>query len=122
MSAGRHYLAPLLWALFAFGLGSVPDVPAPDWALPLDKLAHLLLYGVLGVLLGRAWRRAGERPGPPVLIALAVLAGALDELHQARVPGRSPEMADWLMDVVGAATGFALGAAMTRRRYTPTDD
>ena len=33
------------------------------------------------------------------------LNGALDELHQSLVPGRSAELGDWLADAVGVALG-----------------
>lgn len=120
MSRLRAYLPPLLWAAAVLTIGSLPDVPAPATSLPLDKVAHLLMYGVLGVLLGRAWRRAGSWPPLAIVLALGLLAGAADELHQRRVPGRSAERADWLMDALGVLGGGALGAS-TRRRSRPPE-
>lgn len=115
MSPLRAYRAPLLWAALVLALGSVPDVTAPVTPLPLDKVAHLLLYGILGVLTGRGWQRAGRRPGRVLLIGLGLALGALDELHQARVPGRFPDPVDWAMDAAGFGAGFA-GAGAVRRR------
>lgn len=120
MSVARAFLAPLLWAALLLGLGSIPDVRAPVSTLPLDKLAHLLLYGILGGLLGRAWQRAGRRPALTLLIGLGLLTGAIDEGNQARIPGRSPDPADWLMDALGVTLGFAMGASTRRRPRTPT--
>ena len=120
VSPARAFWPPLLWAVLLLGIGSIPDVRAPASTLPLDKLAHLLLYGVLGVLLGRAWHRTGRRPALTVLLGLGLLTGALDEGNQARVPGRSADPADWLMDALGVTLGFATGASARRRPRTPT--
>jgi VanZ family protein len=117
----QPHLATLLWAFILLALGSIPNVPAPDTTLPLDKFAHLLLYGLLGLLLARGWRNAGQQPPAALLIVLGLLTGVLDELHQARVPGRSPEVADWLMDALGVTAGFATGATLRRRLRVATN-
>ncbi|WP_324669288.1 VanZ family protein [Geochorda subterranea] len=70
---------------------------APDW------LMHGLAYLVFGVTLEVAWR---GRPHAPLLaLATAVLYAGVDEWHQSWVPGRSPSLADWTADVIGAAVG-----------------
>ena len=112
--AVRWYLPPAVWALLLLAAGRLPDVPAVAPGLPLDKLAHLLLYGVLGLLAGRAWRRAGERPHWAVVLLLAAAVGAVDELHQASVSGRSSELADLVADGIGVTVGFVAGSRMRR--------
>ena len=87
-----------------FYLGSQPFaaglVPAP-W----DKLAHLVVYSAITALL---WIGTGGSK-PALVIAVAIVIGALDELHQAGVPGRHAEMGDFLVDVcAGVGTGIAL--------------
>jgi len=83
--------------------------PATASGLPLaDKLYHLTEFTVLGTLLWNAVSR--HHPLPSVTPAMFVLAigagyGALDELHQSLVPGRSMELGDWLADAVGVALG-----------------
>ena len=104
----RTWAPPVLWAALLLGIGSVPNLPGPDTGLPLDKVAHLLLYGALGLLLGRAWVRAGGRPAAGLVLAAALLVGVLDEVNQSRVAGRSAEVADWIMDAVGILAGFTL--------------
>jgi len=97
-----------------FYLGSQPFaaglVPAP-W----DKLAHLAVYSAITALL---WTGTGGSK-PALVIAAVIAIGALDELHQAGVPGRRAEMGDFLTDVcAGVGTGMAmLLYARTRNRH-----
>jgi VanZ family protein len=52
--------------------------------------------------LGQGWRAAGW-----ALLA-ASLFGVTDEWHQAYVPGRAPDVFDWVADTWGAAVAVAL--------------
>ena len=74
--------------------GSAAGIP-PPW----DKLAHALEYALLAFLLGRG---LGRWDGA---VALAVLYGLSDELHQRYVPGREASAGDLLADAVGALIG-----------------
>jgi VanZ family protein len=103
-----------VWAALIFGLSSVPGTSFPTVQVPQsDKLAHLVLYAVMGALAFRAARltypRAAQRRWIAALIAIAVatLYGISDELHQSFTPFRTP---DW-HDVVADALGGAVGAA-----------
>lgn len=110
MRALAWYLPAALWAAGLLLLGSLPASTLPSVDLPLDKLAHFVLFGVLGVLVAVGWKRAGRRPPYPWALMAMLAVGAADEWHQAMVPGRSREVADWAMDAAGAALGFALVA------------
>lgn len=108
------YVAITIQSSFAL---AVPNVDVPFG----DKLAHALVYGILGALVARALRRGVVRPPSTmtavvVVVVIASVLGALDELHQAFVPGRSPDVLDGLADVVGAGLGASLyGWASSRR-------
>ena len=81
---------------------------------PLDKVAHLGVFGLLAWVLDLALQ--GNRPDLPLyrrhlLVFLAVsLYGATDEWHQFFVPGRSCEFGDWMADTLGGAVGLLLGS------------
>ncbi|HUH14134.1 MAG TPA: VanZ family protein [Longimicrobiales bacterium] len=115
MRALAGYLPALLWAGTLLFLGSRPAADFPSVDLPLDKPVHFALYGVLGALAAVGWLRAGRRPPALLLLAGIWLLAAADELHQGRVPGRSPETWDWLMDVAGSGLAFAWVGRRGRR-------
>ena len=73
----------------------------PDWllhALEFGVLALACLYGA-----SRGFDRRYRSPGAAILaMSIAIVYGALDELHQSFVPGRSVSLSDWIADSVGA--------------------
>lgn len=66
---------------------------------PWDKLAHFILFSVLTGLL---WIAAGGRAALAVIVMISLI-GALDEWHQAGLPGRSADFTDFCTDVAAAA-------------------
>ena len=76
------------------------------------KTAHIVEFAVLGLLLLRGFQRGSTRLRLGALSLATVtagLGGALDELHQMAVGGRTPLLSDVLIDLSGAAV--AIGAA-----------
>jgi VanZ family protein len=72
-----------------------------------DKVLHFGAFAGLAFLL--SWCLAGFRPtrGAAVLmLSVAVVYGAVDELTQFFVPFRSPDVWDWAADVGGALAGL----------------
>jgi len=102
------YAPALIWGAGLLFLGGRNNVPAVNIDLPLDKAAHFLLYGTLGVLAARGWLRAGRTPPAWLLVAFALSCGLIDEANQSRTETRSPEVLDWVADALGIATGFTL--------------
>lgn len=108
------------WMAFIFWASSLPpeEVDQSLQALaglgPLRSiLGHLALYGTLAALMHIclwSWRPANGRPLRWALatVALAVLYGVSDELHQAQVPGRQSSALDVLIDGAGAIMGIML--------------
>jgi VanZ family protein len=98
-----------VWAACIFVLSSQPALPSPGNLN--DKQAHAIAYGLLACLClmgltGWRWRRIA---GASLLAAFvaSVVYGLFDEIHQAFVPGRSPEVADVIADAAGAAIALA---------------
>ena len=95
------WLPVLAWEALIFALSSIPSLNSGLGTadLVLRKLAHLVEYAVLGVLLAR---------GLPELVAFAAGAAyaVTDEIHQAFVPGREGALVDVGIDAVGVALGL----------------
>lgn len=86
-------------------LSAQPHLRPPFQFRAADKLAHILEYLLLGILLARAWRAtvpAGRFTLPALLAILTGTAiGAGDELFQRMIPGRDSSAYDLLADAIG---------------------
>ena len=110
------WLPVALWMGLIFVMSAQPDLPHPEsgWLdLLISSSAHVFLFAVLAFLLARALGRRARA----WLIALAAVAlyAASDELHQAFVPGRHPDLLDLVCDLVGAALGLLCWRLLDRR-------
>ncbi len=79
-----------------FAVGLFPE--------PWDKITHLLAFSTLTGLL---WTGTAGRI-PLALIGIIAAIGALDEWHQAGLPGRSMDPADLLTDIAAAILTVAV--------------
>ena len=99
------WLPVLGYITMIFVLSAQPNLQSPFHFQNGDKLAHILEYGGLGILLARALH--GSRPASAAmsvsLIALLIgmAIGIGDELFQAGVPGRDSNPLDFLADTTG---------------------
>ncbi len=99
--------------LVIFSGTHIPRVPAALDAGMSDKWQHYVAYAGLGWLLA-AWRSSRGPMSRIVYLTLfgvVALYGVVDELLQIPV-GRDCDILDWRSDVVGAASGLALFAAI----------
>lgn len=107
-------------AIWMLSSSSAPGVPVH--LLPFrDRGAHFLAYATLAFFVSNAALAMGhhDRRFRVWLFGVytAVLWGLLDEVHQAFVPGRSPDIVDLLADGLGASVGAfvrVLGSKLTR--------
>jgi len=104
----RYWLPVLVYVGLIFALSSLHGPAVPDLFPNVDKLEHMLEYSLFGLLAGRAIRftlgGTGHRLAAAfATIALGAVVGALDELYQSRVPGRSSDLLDWIVDVGAVA-------------------
>ena len=113
MTRKRLYSTLLvLWVAFTFLLTSIPN-PQVDIPLPyVDKIAHFGFYGVMGFLCALWQRESGRRALAAVLVGMAFvsLVGAVDEVHQHWIPGRSMDLFDWIADTAGGSAGALFSA------------
>ena len=99
-----RWLPVVLWVALIFTLSSIPlNGQMIRLFRHQDKLVHVVEYGILGLLLARAV----HFPGVSAIrfwgcIGFSVLVGAVDELHQAFIPGRMMDWHDLLADATGA--------------------
>ena len=108
-------LPAVAWAAGTWWLSSLSSPPGAGMVdLPFaDKIAHFGLFTVQAALL----RVAGASFGAAVRFTAAL--GALDELHQAFVPGRYPDLTDLAADIAGAVLGAAAVGWSARRFRGP---
>lgn len=104
----RRWLPPLVWAGVILLGTSLPQDAVPLQTSGIDKVLHFSIYTVFAFLLTREisedtsrWRAAAGA------LVIAFAFAAVDEWHQRFIPGRFPELADWLADAAGAAVGAA---------------
>ncbi len=101
---------PLAWLGLIWVASSLPGkhLPSPK-ILGLDKLGHVFVYLVLGLLVNRALRsRITPRKQVWLIYLLLLVAAGLDELHQFLIPQRSVSV--WDMAANAAGLSLALGA------------
>ncbi len=85
----------------------------------IDKLAHILAYGVLAAAtffaFNKRWK--SERPFLAVIITtvFCLFFGITDEIHQSFVPGREVSLLDLMADGAGAALAGLLWLRLRRK-------
>jgi VanZ family protein len=103
-NTGR-FLYPLLH--FLFGLDPVRFL---TWHFFLRKSGHVIGYGLLSILLFRAWRTTLPRVGNPrwsiawarTAFFMTALVASLDEWHQTFLPSRTGTIHDVFLDSAAA--------------------
>lgn len=70
---------------------------------PWDKVAHGCGFFFMGLVAAWGW---GDRIRMRYLLALLLIYGGADEIHQAFVPGRDASLGDWIADGTGAMLGL----------------
>ena len=86
-----------------------------------DKVAHAVLYSILGASLAYGRHRSTPPPAHLLLIGIGALYGATDEWHQMFVRGRFPGWGDWIADVMGVVLGYTVLLRVLGRRQRGTE-
>jgi VanZ family protein len=110
----RAWIPALAWAAAIYLVSSRESVGIPAfWGA--DKVLHFGAYALLGFLIAHGAAASGL--APRWAVALGWAYGGSDELHQAFVPGRSADPADWAADALGVLAGtFAYARFQAWRR------
>jgi VanZ family protein len=95
---------------FIFFLSSQPTIPGPILFAGQDKVVHIFLYCVLGLLLrrGSSRNRWSNLQGIIFSFLIGVGYGTVDEWHQSFVPPRSAELVEVIWDALGILAGAVL--------------
>ena len=125
------WLPVLVWMAVILTLSGQSNLPARQnpatgevirSTYTLAKLAHVVEYGVLGLLILRAMTTPLGGLGLSFAsaarwtVAAATLFGAADELRQSLVPNREPSVGDVLIDGASALTAACLVGVIRRLR------
>jgi VanZ family protein len=103
-----HIILIVYW-LILLAATSLPSQSVPSLGLG-DKLNHLGAYLVLNILLNLSFsiqQKSEYLKKNSLLISfiVCIVYGAVDELHQMLIPGRSCEFMDWIADSGGSLLG-----------------
>lgn len=113
----------LIWH-FSEQSGTVSDGASTGWAnflgLPNSitrKLAHMALFAGLGYSVCSFFKGLYPTKFPTIItisysIIFCLCYGALDEVHQLMVPGRSGEVRDIIIDTLGGIIGTCIYIAI----------
>ncbi|MEK7497900.1 MAG: VanZ family protein [Patescibacteria group bacterium] len=107
----KFWLPVIVWAVVIYSFSSIktPSTSEIFWQdFMVKKTAHVVEYGILAVLLYRAFRSQGlnkTRAGTMAII-LAAGYGGTDEFHQSFTAGREPTVRDVVFDTIGATLGI----------------
>ena len=118
----RNWVAFALWVALIFAISSIPAAPLikiqnqPQSVilrfLFSDPVGHVVMFGILGILLGRSTQKSFSLVGRGNLILWVfllsfVLALAIEAYQQLIVLGRSFEVEDIVWDFVGIGVAVA---------------
>jgi VanZ family protein len=103
----RYQFPAIAWALIIFIASSIPATLIPPYKIfHYDKLIHVSLFLIFGVLVYRALEPYLKKDSFSwgrlfFSISVVILYGVLDEFHQGFVPGRSVDVWDATADTIG---------------------
>jgi VanZ family protein len=109
-------LLAVCWMGVIWYLSAQPGIDIPMWFPQQDKLMHLFVYGVLGLLVGGSLHHRLSHPRRFLWTGLLCgCYGIIDEFHQSFVPGRNADVLDVCADLAGALLGTWLLLQLLRR-------
>jgi len=111
---------------FEYGVVRVDSYYSPEGLVQfvLRKLAHIALYGAIGLLIFSIFRNLGRGKAESFWLALmlVIVGASADELHQRLVAGRAGQWLDVALDMGGFLLFYGAARLFTRRRQGPAPD
>lgn len=106
------YIPLIVYWIVLLVATSIPASRIPEVGVS-DKFNHFFAYAVLCALLFFALSIQDKfilfkKHPAKMSLLIATFYGALDEIHQMFIPGRSAELLDWVADFLGAVTGVLI--------------
>ena len=103
------YIPLVLYWIILFTATTLPGNQLPNLGIS-DKIEHFSAFLILSVLLNltllfQRKSRLFFRYATILTIIICLLYGAVDEIHQLIIPGRSADIRDWLADSTGVFLG-----------------
>jgi VanZ family protein len=104
-----NFLPVVLWAGFIYYLSAqqvLPSFALNTWDFLFKKTAHMFVYGVLFLLLFRAFKQTVGLVGYKawvIPLALTIAYAIFDEAHQTLTPGRTGTLRDIGFDALGVS-------------------
>lgn len=101
----------IVWLVLIWILSSLPSKSLPSIKIiSFDKLAHIVVYLVLGLLFN-AWLKSRGTSHKGFMIAYGCLCinALIDEAHQYFIPGRSVSCYDLLCNLSGLIIAYIQG-------------
>ena len=85
-------------------IGGSQPVAVNLFPAPWDKLVHCITFGAMLIIASLAFPKIK----PAYLLVIIITIGALDEIHQIYLPGRSPGFDDLAADLAGGLLAVVL--------------
>ncbi len=103
-----YHFPAIIYGLVIFLLSSVPGMKLPEYGfLRADKLLHFLEYALFAILIFRSFSQLFRKQKFHYVIVVSsfflILFALLDEYYQKYIPGRESDVADVILDVLGAS-------------------
>lgn len=110
MNKLKGFIPACIWFVLIWAMSSVPAKEMPSVnIIGIDKLAHVGVYAILGVLVNHGLRQFKLHWSQLVLIyALLVLLASADEFHQTYIAGRSVSVYDQAANILGLLLGLMI--------------
>ena len=103
-----YHFPAIVYGLVVFLLSSVPGINIPKYGfLMADKLLHFLEYALFAILIFRSFSQLFRKHKLHYVIVVSsfflILFALMDEYYQKYIPGRESDVADVILDVLGAS-------------------